>query len=305
MLRQDRDLIDTLLVDFKMEAILRRKEPTLFHRVLAAPLELLLTVMYESQRPLSTNSSSVDRVKVVCISDTHNTKPPLPAGDVLIHAGDLSHSGTVAELQDQLDWLKAQPHRHKLLIAGNHDYAFQTETTKTKLDCEGLTYLEDTSTTIRVRGRVLHVFGSPWTRRHGSNAFAYPASDKSFWHGKVPLETDILVTHMPPRWHRDLHGRGDASLLAELRRTRPALHVFGHIHAGRGEDELLFDEFERAYEQSSGTCSSLWALLQMCFYALVALLRGHPATRGTRLVNAASVGGWRDQLMRGAIVVDL
>jgi hypothetical protein len=70
---------------------------------------------------LSSSTSRIKRISVVCISDTHNTKPSLPDGDLLLHAGDLTQYGLFDELQAQLDWLNAQPHQHKIIIAGNHD----------------------------------------------------------------------------------------------------------------------------------------------------------------------------------------
>ena len=68
-----------------------------------------------------TSDKSVTPMSVVCISDTHNSRPSLPDGDVILHAGDLSQYGTFNEVQDQLDWLNTQPHQHKIVIAGNHD----------------------------------------------------------------------------------------------------------------------------------------------------------------------------------------
>lgn len=63
------------------------------------------------------------RTRVVCIADTHRCTPPVPAGDVLIHAGDLTNEGTLPELQRQVDWLRRLPHEVKIIIAGNHDLA--------------------------------------------------------------------------------------------------------------------------------------------------------------------------------------
>lgn len=42
-----------------------------------------------------------DRVRFVCISDTHNRHKSLhvPDGDVLIHAGDISLKGSVPEIE--------------------------------------------------------------------------------------------------------------------------------------------------------------------------------------------------------------
>jgi len=60
-------------------------------------------------------------ITVVCVSDTHTPQPSLPNGDLLLHAGDLSQSGSFEEIQAQLDWINAQPHKHKVVIADNHD----------------------------------------------------------------------------------------------------------------------------------------------------------------------------------------
>ena len=61
------------------------------------------------------------RTRFVCISDTHNTLPKLPRGDVLIHAGDLTNQGSLSELQKSITWLEKAPFECKLVIAGNHD----------------------------------------------------------------------------------------------------------------------------------------------------------------------------------------
>lgn len=38
------------------------------------------------------------KTRIVCISDTHNCTVKLPAGDVLIHAGDLTNQGSFSEV---------------------------------------------------------------------------------------------------------------------------------------------------------------------------------------------------------------
>jgi len=40
---------------------------------------------------------------------------------------------------------------------------------------------------------------------------------------------------MPPFGYLDLDGLRDEKLLREVRRVRPSLHFFGHIHAGYGK----------------------------------------------------------------------
>ncbi|KAH8838858.1 hypothetical protein MCOR27_010049 [Pyricularia oryzae] len=58
---------------------------------------------------------------------TKHWSDQLPPGDSLVHAGDLSQYGTLAEIQAQLTWLAAQPHRHKVVVAGNHDLLLDSE----------------------------------------------------------------------------------------------------------------------------------------------------------------------------------
>jgi hypothetical protein len=52
--------------------------------------------------------------RFVCVSDTHSQTFPLPAGDVLIHAGDLSSWGNVKQLKVTVDWLLSLPYATKM-----------------------------------------------------------------------------------------------------------------------------------------------------------------------------------------------
>lgn len=52
--------------------------------------------------------------RFVCISDTHGATFHVPPGDVLIHAGDLSDTGRLADLEHTMEWLYALPHKTKL-----------------------------------------------------------------------------------------------------------------------------------------------------------------------------------------------
>lgn len=59
--------------------------------------------------------------KIVCISDTHGVFPSIPDGDVLIHAWDWAGHSTFEETKEFLIWFNGLPHKHKIVIAGNHD----------------------------------------------------------------------------------------------------------------------------------------------------------------------------------------
>lgn len=72
------------------------------------------------------------KTRFCVISDTHNQSPgsesslyayrrPLPAVDVLFHAGDLKMTGQMKEYLEILDVLAAAEAKLKIVIAGNHD----------------------------------------------------------------------------------------------------------------------------------------------------------------------------------------
>lgn len=44
----------------------------------------------------------------------------MPHGDVLIHSGDFTTLGQLEQVQSFVQWFSAQPHPHKILVAGNH-----------------------------------------------------------------------------------------------------------------------------------------------------------------------------------------
>lgn len=56
--------------------------------------------------------------RFVCVSDTHNTIPSLPKGDVLIHCGDLTNQGTYSELHKAIEWISLSDFEVKIVIAG-------------------------------------------------------------------------------------------------------------------------------------------------------------------------------------------
>ena len=66
-------------------------------------------------------------MRVVAISDTHmlHEHIDVPDGDVLIHAGDMTSRGSLEEVRTVGKWMASLPHEHIIVIAGNHDWAFQ------------------------------------------------------------------------------------------------------------------------------------------------------------------------------------
>ncbi|KAG9118607.1 hypothetical protein FRC07_006801 [Ceratobasidium sp. 392] len=196
-------------------------------------------------------------IRVVYISDTHNAQPPVPEGDILIHAGDLTDVGSAIELRQVAEWLSSHPHPTKLVIGGNHDRGLDAKLRAAKRNpaedpeidwpALGITYLEHSTAQITILGRELRVFGSPYTPEFGQWAFQYPQAHllperaRAIWED-IPLDTDILVTHGPPINHLDMTSRGKPygcpALLDRIRRVQPMLHVFGHVHEARGIETI-------------------------------------------------------------------
>ncbi len=175
--------------------------------------------------------------RVVCLSDTHNRHRDLeiPDGDLLVHAGDFTGRGRHDEIASFNAWLATLPHRHKIVIAGNHDFLFEREPEKARALITNAVYLEDSGTT----AAGLRVWGSPWQPWFFDWAFNLPRGPAlaEKW-ALIPEGVDILITHGPPRGILDRTSRGEAvgcaDLRRELARVRPRLHVFGHIHEAYG-----------------------------------------------------------------------
>lgn len=238
--------------------------PTHLEIFFSSPVKYLLRLTYYISTYLrSTPSTSTAPLRLICLSDTHTHTAPIPDGDVLIHAGDLTDAGTPSELQAQIDWLDSLPHAHKLCIAGNHDTYLDPRSRATlsaaerasgPLDWKSVTYLQHSSAVLKFPSkhgiRELKVYGAPQLPACGGSEFAfqYPRGQDA-WSETLPQDVDVLITHTPPKTHLDLPvGLGCEHLLREIWRVRPRVHVFGHVHAGRGTERVFWDEGQKAYE---------------------------------------------------------
>lgn len=293
-----------------LDALLHRKPPSIWSQFLAHPVHFLARKIYAWRRLPSTKLSSP--VTVVCVSDTHNCQPILPDGDILIHAGDLTQSGSLREVQATLDWMNRQPHPHKVAIAGNHELILDTTFSSAHRDHRQnivwgeVIYLQDEAVTLKPsHDRDIKIYGSPWTRRQGNWAFQYTRTT-DVWHGTIPPDTDILVTHQPPKGHLDLDGFGCDFLLRELWRLskKPRLHVFGHVHEGHGLELTCFDKVQRRYDDVICKGGVLQLLSLLCSFLSTALQFTTRSRFTTWFVNASTVGGLRDEKRRKPITIN-
>ncbi|XP_014210072.1 metallophosphoesterase domain-containing protein 1 [Copidosoma floridanum] len=192
-----------------------------------------------------TSESPTDKLRIVCMSDTHSLTQyinfDIPKGDVFIHAGDFTKCGSLKEVIDFNNWIGKLPHKHKVVIAGNHELSFDPtftrptiiqgsmdlhkttgtsvfdsiptlgmskdvlneaiQTNDVKAHLTNCTYLEDSE--IIISG--IKIYGTPWQPEFCKWAFNLPRGESclSKWN-MIPDDTDILVTHTPPVGHGDL-----------------------------------------------------------------------------------------------------
>lgn len=179
-------------------------------------------------------------MKIAFISDTHNRENrirKMPNADVLIHCGDFTMLGNEIETARFLFWFESlKQYKHKILIAGNHDFMFERFPEKAKkmiLD-SNIIYLNNES--VKIDG--VNFYGTPYSQVFRTWAFNLEEDDlKENWK-KIPDDTDILITHTPPFGILDETMKneklGSKSLKKELKRIKPKIHCFGHIHQGHG-----------------------------------------------------------------------
>ena len=190
-------------------------------------------------------------MKLVAISDTHRLhhKLEIPPCDVLVHAGDFSNRGSLFEAADFLTWFSRQLAPHKVLVCGNHDKIMEKEARAMRVLTEGLGITMLTHQAIKLYG--YKFYGTPYTPRFGCDwAFQTkrsPKAAKKVW-GQIHQNTDILITHGPPKGILDRNIEGHSCgcpVLTEqvLMRVKPKLHIFGHIHESRGYKKVDQTEF--------------------------------------------------------------
>ena len=205
------------------------------------------------------------------ISDTHNKheKLEIPDTDMILHAGDSTGRGTTREIEKFCQWYGSLPHKHKILIAGNHDWGFEKERKKHQKIAEdnGIIYLQDSG--CEIDGIKIH--GSPQSPEFCNwafNCWRFEAQEKHLdkFHGGydwikkywdlIPEDTDILLTHGPPHAILDRcpHSVGCVELRDKILEVKPEYHIFGHIHEDRG---VYFDGDTRYLNVSS---------LDECYY---------------------------------------
>lgn len=189
-------------------------------------------------------------MKIVAISDTHehfHRQDDMPPADLLIHCGDFTNQGNLKRVAEFAEWLHRVSDKYTriIVVAGNHDRTFdeyEPSRGRHRLQENGpanIIYLNHSKYIFNDTV----IFGSPFTPRFGDWAFNVDRGPRiaEKW-AAIPANTNILITHGPPRNILD-PGRmeehvGCDDLAARVQIIRPRLHVFGHCHSGYGRVSL-------------------------------------------------------------------
>lgn len=201
------------------------------------PLPLVLT---EGDSDSLRAGEGSRKLRFVCVSDLHMRfdRIRMPPGDVLLFAGDFGTWRTSgADACAALDaWIAAQPHRHKLVVSGNHDDLSKKLPAQIQAMLPHCTYLQDSEVTVEG----VRVYGAPWTLARNvfyrANSFALRGDSFAGRWRAVPEGIDVLLTHVPPYGVLDEYPPGSHLGSMALRneccsRIHPKVCVFGHHHA--------------------------------------------------------------------------
>ncbi|UAJ09935.1 metallophosphatase domain-containing protein [Glacieibacterium megasporae] len=180
--------------------------------------------------------------RVTVISDTHcrHDEIDLPAGDLLIHCGDMFNLSSKApqQLAAMDEWFGRQKFARILCTGGNHDRLLQAELQRRPQPFRNAHVLKDE--VVEFRG--LKIFGAPWVPELRTHAFFKDRAGLTAAWAQVPADIDILITHTPPQGILDTSSRGRScgcpSLADELKRIAPRVHCFGHVHAAAGRRQV-------------------------------------------------------------------
>ncbi len=183
------------------------------------------------------------------VSDLHGFLPKLDGGDLLIVCGDLTARDEEKEYFEFQEWLEHQDYKRMIVISGNHDNWIEKHGTIGFPDFDGqkMEYLFDSGTEFEG----LKIWGSPWSLtfpRMNPHCKAFTVDTDAELYDKfvqIPQDTDILITHMPPRgiydgiYRNDMYIEydcvGSTCLRSISMEIEPKIHCFGHIHEHGGK----------------------------------------------------------------------
>lgn len=209
-------------------------------------------------------------MKVVGLSDIHGQliRPDqLDHADVYCICGDIvpldiqrHYEKSIAWIAKEfLPWCESLPCQKVFFIAGNHDFVLERLRTNENgehrkanrvLGIFGersgkVRYLENSGGTFNG----YKIWGTPWIQDLSNWAFYLPQDQFIKELKKIPEDTDILLTHQPPRVSQYgmvlepgfncMTDYGSIALADRIKEIKPKLSLFGHVHSGLHTPETI------------------------------------------------------------------
>lgn len=186
----------------------------------------------------------VKKKRIWHFSDTHeqeqSLKIPNEDFDIAIFSGDEANNRSPVlnegPARKFLKWYSEIPNfKHKIFVAGNHSSAIANKLIKRKeIEDLGIIYLENES--VEIEG--LKIWGSPYSPTFHDWWFMLKRSKLYNLWQMIPEDTDIVISHGPPKGVLDVSEKEDRTLeycgcnalLNRMLALQPKLCLFGHIH---------------------------------------------------------------------------
>lgn len=182
-------------------------------------------------------------ITVTAASDIHGSWDDLPGppeANILAFAGDVTSDGRLQNGVAFINWAKQfVPYFDDVvMIPGNHDNCFSTSAVMLTEEAKnaGIQLLIDTAYVSRGGCRI---YGTPWSLPYGRWMFMAPEDQLVRKYAWIPADTQLLISHGPPKGILDLACRnihaGSNALLERIKELADLKAVvFGHIHEARG-----------------------------------------------------------------------
>ena len=199
-------------------------------------------------------------MKLVCFSDAHwhFREVKVPSGDAVIYTGDWCSGDDIRNTIDFACFLGALPHKHKIVVPGNHDIIAQKNYALTAqlFNNYGIHFLCDSG--VNIAG--VNIYGTPWTPLFNNWAFMEPDEDLARRWKQIPNSVDVLLTHGPAFGILDVLPEvgsvGSKTLEEAVINKKPKYHIFGHIHSAHGKMES-----EHTYFYNVSVCNDDYQLI--------------------------------------------
>lgn len=205
-------------------------------------------------------------MKLIALSDLHGNLPTIQDDfDLMVICGDIcptySHDYFFQSAwirYDFINWVNKLNFKDDdsrvILVAGNHDFFFESNGKNTYLMYEILTkatngrliYLHNSDyqyNHIDNDGNIINynIFGTPYCKLFGNWAFMRSNEFLSEAYSKIPYNLDILISHDAPKIGRvgvinkglyTFEDAGNKILADEILKKTPKYVFCGHIHSG-------------------------------------------------------------------------